>query len=1640
MRRRSTSRLLTILLVLSVLFTLAGNVFAAPPVAAPATAPQTATSARSSAPAPVASGPETVDSAVQRLTTDAQGEVSISYRAATGTVSFARAGKGGNLYPAGAGESAEAQALGFLADYGAVFGIRDAGAQLVSAGSLVDAAGNTRLAYTQVHQGVPVFGSYLRVVVAANGALTSANAATVPGIKVSAIPGITAEKAGAAALKAAGDAARGALVSTDVRVLATRLLVFREGLVENTPNGLDRLVYEVEVGNGSSVREFIYVDAHSGEVVDRIDAIQNGQEAPQALTRQISESSLANVVWTNPSDPDPIPGGWAGGTVQQVTDWNNEAAGSKETYNLFGSMAGWDSYDNLGSTMRVVNNDPGIFCPNANWNGTSTNYCTNVTGDDTVAHEWGHAYTDFTSGLIYQWQSGAMNESYSDIWGEVVDLLNGRGTDTPGGPRASDGSACSIYGSGSPSTDNTYRWLSGEDDPAFGGAIRDMWRPECYGDPGKVSSANYWCSTGDGGGVHTNSGVPNHAFALMTDGGTFNGHTVTALGLTKTSHIFWQAQSVYLGPASNFADLADALEQSCTDLTGVNLFSLSTSGSAQVPSGQVIAAADCQEVADAVTATELRTPPTQCNFQPLLDPNAPALCAGQGTGVVEPIASEDWEGGVLPAGWSVGTYGVANPVTFDTPDWAVVGSLPAGANGNYAAFVGDLIIGDCVADDESGALYLQSPAIVIPAGADVPRVAFDHWVATEMGYDGGNLKVSVNGGPFTLVPDAAFEFNDYNMNLVGAGNTNPMAGQSAFSGTDGGQVGGSWGQSQVNLTGIAGPGDSVVFRIDFGVDGCNGVVGWYVDDFEVYSCQDEGAGGQCGNGLLDPGEQCDDANTNNGDGCSDTCQVEQGWTCTAPVPGGNVVDDPSFEAGTPNPSWTEASTNFGTPVCDVPGCGTGTGTGPHTGDWWSWFGGIGAYEAGSVSQAVTMPSGGSASLNFWVEQAACSGDPADYMEVNMDGAQLWSTNGAAPECNTVGYRQETVDVSAYADGGVHTLEFNSEIFGSGGSGSNFFVDDVEIPGGAGTPSVCTPIGSASLTCNGPVVGFETGAFPPDWSYTTLALPGGEWVVSMDNSSGFWDPGPAPEGVYYASANDDLPGSGSNGSADYLYTNIIDLSGATSASLDFWYHFNGAYGQTAGGVAVSGDGGATWGSETIVPTGAAWQSYTLDLSAYAGNNNVQVRFHSNDGGAWASGYAIDAVSMDCVMGEAPNIDVSPLSMASTQPTNTSTQQMLTVANTGGGTLNWVIDEENLSAPDLILPTHTPAYAVSADAAAKAAARQPATIGDNALSAAGTGAGQTVTPSRPATPDGLVTITHSVSQSIVALNSVSCNNGSGHTNNAYLRVFDLAAFGLPNGMDVTQVEFGIEDALSGSGSQPLTVNLYVKTNPVGPLTYANLTSIGTANVNISDQSSTLYTVPVAGSAPAGSVLVVEVFTPNGQAGGNMFFIGSNAAGQTGPSYLAAADCGVPEPTDTAALGFPNMHIVMNVTGDADVTPATCSALADIPWLSLSPTNGANAGGTNTQVTVTFNSNSLANGVYTGNLCVTSNDPDAGPGNGTDLVIVPVTLTVQPPTAVTLTDLAAGVDPMPAPAGVPLGAVAAAGLSMALAAGYATRRRRS
>ena len=181
-----------------------------------------------------------------------------------------------------------------------------------------------------------------------------------------------------------------------------------------------------------------------------------------------------------------------------------------------------------------------------------------------------------------------------------------------------------------------------------------------------------------------------------------------------------------------------------------------------------------------IAAVELRTEPTQCNFQPLLDPNTPGLCGpGQKNPSVHQL--ETFDDGL--AGWTLSNTGVFSG--WPDLDWAADSTLPGGRSGT-AAFAVDPDEGNCDggAGDISGSMSLASPSYKIPAANTLsPRLSFTHYVATEAGFDGGNVKISINGGAFVIVPASAFLFNAYNATLAAApGNTNPLAGQAALHG------------------------------------------------------------------------------------------------------------------------------------------------------------------------------------------------------------------------------------------------------------------------------------------------------------------------------------------------------------------------------------------------------------------------------------------------------------------------------------------------------------------------------------------------------------------------------------------------------------------------------------------------------------------------------------------------------------------------------------------------------------------------------------------------------------------------------------------------------------------------------------------
>ena len=354
-------------------------------------------------------------------------------------------------------------------------------------------------------------------------------------------------------------------------------------------------------------------------------------------------------------------------------------------------------------------------------------------------------------------------------------------------------------------------------------------------------------------------------------------------------------------------------------------------------------------------------------------------------------------------------------------------------------------------------------------------------------------------------------------------------------------------------------------------------------------------------------------------------------------------------------------------------------------------------------------------------------------------------------------------------------------------------------------------------------------------------------------------------------------------------------------------------------------------------------------------------------------------------EDPDIQVSPTEISSFQPVDTQTTHDLDITNIGPADLDWTITEDpglaggrriaRLPGRDRpILPNRR-----SAPPAPDAEIDSPVSPDLSFSRAEDAKAGKSVTPERGQAPDATVTITHSSSQAIVTGNSVSCNGGGLHTDNSYIRRFTLTDFGIGGNFNVIQVEVGIEQAFGAGGTQPAVVNLYTW-NPADPFLFGNFNPIGTVSTSVPDQSLSIITVPVTGTAPAGSTLVVEFFTPNGQAAGNSLFVGSNADPETDATFLAAADCGVPEPVPTADIGFPDMHLVMNVTG-------TTGCDADLPWLSASPTSGTTTTGNTDTVTVTLDSTGLTpGGTYTGAVCVNSNDPD------TPELQVPVTLDVD------------------------------------------------
>ena len=235
--------------------------------------------------------------------------------------------------------------------------------------------------------------------------------------------------------------------------------------------------------------------------------------------------------------------------------------GAEQTYDYWSTIHNRNSYNNAGAKIFSFVHYSNAY-DNAFWDGSrmtygdgSGTYFDALTSLDVAAHEIGHAVCSNTANLAYQKESGAMNEGFSDIWGACVENF--------AAPAKSP-------------------WLIGEDIERRSGyaALRSMSNPKSLGQPDTYGGTNWRtieCGTPTQGndycGVHTNSGVLNHWFYILSIGksGTNDkgsSYNVTGISITKAAKIAYRLESVYLSANSTFADARTKGIQSAVDLYG----------------------------------------------------------------------------------------------------------------------------------------------------------------------------------------------------------------------------------------------------------------------------------------------------------------------------------------------------------------------------------------------------------------------------------------------------------------------------------------------------------------------------------------------------------------------------------------------------------------------------------------------------------------------------------------------------------------------------------------------------------------------------------------------------------------------------------------------------------------------------------------------------------------------------------------------------------------------------------------------------------------------------------------------------------------------------------------------------------------
>ena len=226
--------------------------------------------------------------------------------------------------------------------------------------------------------------------------------------------------------------------------------------------------------------------------------------------------------------------------------------GAEMTYDYFLGTHSRNSIDNAGfKLLSYVHYD--VNYNNAFWDGIRMTYgdgngsvFTILTALDVCGHEITHGLTENTANLIYSYESGALNESFSDIFGTLIENY-GRPTN--------------------------WDWKIGQDMTPSAQGIRNMSNPNLFSDPDTYLGTFWATGAGDNGGVHTNSGVSNFWFYLLSQGGSgtndiSNAYNVTGISKASAAQIAFRALTVYFTPTTNYIAARGYAIQAAKDIFG----------------------------------------------------------------------------------------------------------------------------------------------------------------------------------------------------------------------------------------------------------------------------------------------------------------------------------------------------------------------------------------------------------------------------------------------------------------------------------------------------------------------------------------------------------------------------------------------------------------------------------------------------------------------------------------------------------------------------------------------------------------------------------------------------------------------------------------------------------------------------------------------------------------------------------------------------------------------------------------------------------------------------------------------------------------------------------------------------------------